>query len=75
MYLDTVSLKPPICRDVYPGISRDRMFTDWVLVDTSMFPRHEIVLKQQDGDDILEWLDPIGWESERKDVWTGGHCV
>jgi hypothetical protein len=51
MLFDNISLKCPTCRD---SVNDGRVF-----VTRNIFPRHEIVVKEENGDETDYWVTEI----------------
>ncbi|KAH7090761.1 hypothetical protein FB567DRAFT_577966 [Paraphoma chrysanthemicola] len=65
LHFDQISLQRPSC---YFGHRSDNL--DWVNVIKSSSPRHEIKLKEEEGDDITYWLLQIEDLSLYGDAWA-----
>jgi hypothetical protein len=62
MLFDNISLQCPTCRD---SANDGRVF-----VTRNIFPRHEIVVKEEDGDDIDYWPTEIAEAAQWGKTWT-----
>jgi hypothetical protein len=67
MYFDNISRQRPTC---IHKIQRSREDDDWELVKNDDSPRHQIVLREGDGDDVDFWLTKVSLDAERGEAWA-----
>jgi hypothetical protein len=70
MFFDEISLERPVC---VPENRWRQEKDDWLLVKHATSPQHEIILRQEDGDDMDFWLVRIIMYVEWGNAWTWGN--